>query len=92
MCVAMIGTGYAGIVSRACFADLGHVVTFSDSDPGKFERLETDEIPVTEPRLQRVFTRDFCDSRLFATLEGAVAIKTARAARAARSATSRGRA
>ena len=45
MRVAMIGTGYVGLVSGACFADFGHVVTCIDKDPSKIERLERGEIP-----------------------------------------------
>ncbi|MBN8551258.1 MAG: hypothetical protein J0L52_00005, partial [Caulobacterales bacterium] len=40
MRVAMIGTGYVGLVSGACFADFGHVVTCIDKDASKIERLE----------------------------------------------------
>ena len=40
MRVAMIGTGYVGLVSGACFADFGHVVTCVDKDASKIEKLE----------------------------------------------------
>ena len=43
MKVAVIGTGYVGLVSGACFADFGHTVTCVDKDPSKIERLEKGE-------------------------------------------------
>ena len=46
MRVAMIGTGYVGVVSGACFADFGHDVICVDKDPSKIERLEREEIPI----------------------------------------------
>ena len=44
MRVAMIGTGYVGLVSGACFADFGHDVCCIDKDAGKIERLKKGEI------------------------------------------------
>ncbi|HZV84913.1 MAG TPA: UDP-glucose 6-dehydrogenase, partial [Brevundimonas sp.] len=46
MRVAMIGTGYVGLVSGACFADFGHEVVCVDKDASKIERLERGEIPI----------------------------------------------
>ena len=77
MRVAMIGTGYVGLVSGACFADFGHVVTCIDKDPSKIERLERGEIPIFEPGLDDLVARNVREGRLFFTLEGAQAIKEA---------------
>jgi len=79
MRVAMIGTGYVGLVSGACFADFGHVVTCIDKDPSKIERLEKGEIPIFEPGLDDLVARNVREGRLFFTLDGAQAIKDAEA-------------
>src|ERR1700753_1673823 len=68
MRVAMIGTGYVGLVSGACFADFGHVVTCIDKDASKIERLERGEIPIFEPGLDALVARNVREGRLkFAT-------------------------
>ena len=77
MRVAMIGTGYVGLVSGACFADFGHVVTCIDKDPSKIERLERGEIPIFEPGLDDLVARNVREGRLFFTLDGAEAIRQA---------------
>src|ERR1700759_5764525 len=51
MRIAMIGTGYVGLVSGACFADFGHHVTCVDKDVAKIAALERGEIPIFEPGL-----------------------------------------
>ena len=51
MRVAMIGTGYVGLVSGACFADFGHEVTCVDKDAGKIATLMQGEVPIYEPGL-----------------------------------------
>ena len=77
MRVAMIGTGYVGLVSGACFADFGHVVTCIDKDPSKIERLERGEIPIYEPGLDDLVASNVREGRLFFTLDGAEAIRNA---------------
>jgi UDPglucose 6-dehydrogenase len=75
MRVAMIGTGYVGLVSGACFADFGHQVTCVDKDAGKIAALERGEMPIYEPGLPELVATNTEAGRLrFTTgLEPAVA-------------------
>jgi UDPglucose 6-dehydrogenase len=68
MRIAMIGSGYVGLVSGACFADFGHVVTCVDKDPAKIEALEAGRMPIFEPGLEDLVARNVRQKRLaFAT-------------------------
>ena len=77
MRVAMIGTGYVGLVSGACFADFGHTVTCIDKDTGKIDRLNAGEMPIFEPGLETLVAANVKAERLDFTLEGAEAIRAA---------------
>jgi UDPglucose 6-dehydrogenase len=77
MRVAMIGTGYVGLVSGACFADFGHVVTCIDKDAGKIERLEKGEIPIFEPGLDELVSRNVREGRLKFSTASAEAVREA---------------
>ena len=52
MRIAMIGTGYVGLVSGACFADFGHHVSCVDKDAGKIDGLNAGVMPIWEPGLE----------------------------------------
>src|ERR1700758_4175017 len=69
MRIAMIGTGYVGLVSGACFADFGHHVTCVDKDEGKIEALRTGAIPIYEPDLDRLVEDNTRGGRLDFTTE-----------------------
>jgi len=77
MRVAMIGTGYVGLVSGACFADFGHTVTCIDKDAAKIERLQAGGIPIYEPGLDLLVAQNVKAGRLFFSTEAAEAVKGA---------------
>src|SRR6201994_3160547 len=64
MRIAMIGTGYVGLVSGACFADFGHDVTCVDKDAGKIDALKRGEIPIFEPGLDALVASNVKAKRL----------------------------
>lgn len=74
MKVAMIGTGYVGLVTGACFADLGHEVVCVDKDEGKVERLRRGEVPIYEPGLENMVQRNVEAERLSFTTSFAEAV------------------
>lgn len=74
MRVAMIGTGYVGLVSGACFADFGHSVTCVDKDASKIDRLNRGEIPIFEPGLDNLVAKNVREDRLSFTTDPAEAI------------------
>jgi len=69
MRVAMIGTGYVGLVSGACFADFGHEVTCVDKDKGKIAAIERGEMPIYEPGLDDLVAANVRAGRLAFTTE-----------------------
>jgi UDPglucose 6-dehydrogenase len=75
MRIAMIGTGYVGLVSGVCFSDFGHDVVCVDKDPGKIGMLEAGAVPIYEPGLDALMARNVEAGRLSFTcdLAGAVA-------------------
>ena len=77
MRVTMIGTGYVGLVSGACFADFGHVVTCVDKDASKIERLEQGIMPIYEPGLDKLVEQNVKAERLFFTTDPTDAIRNA---------------
>ncbi len=77
MRIAMIGTGYVGLVSGACLSEFGHYVTCVDKDQAKIEGLEAGTIPIFEPGLDDVVATNVKAGRLAFTTDLATAVKAA---------------
>ncbi|WP_036604417.1 UDP-glucose dehydrogenase family protein, partial [Paenibacillus assamensis] len=75
--IAVIGTGYVGLVSGTCFAHVGHRVICCDVDATKIERLKRCEIPIYEPGLDKLVAEGMQQGRLSFTTDIAAAIQTA---------------
>jgi UDPglucose 6-dehydrogenase len=73
--IAVVGTGYVGLVTGTCFAETGNTVTCVDIDETKIERMRRGHVPIYEPGLEELFHRNVSESRLIFTtnLEEAVA-------------------
>ena len=69
MRIVVIGSGYVGLVSGACFADFGHDVVCVDKDAEKIERLNAGEIPIFEPGLEELVATNREAGRLIFTTE-----------------------
>ncbi|MBM3595347.1 MAG: UDP-glucose/GDP-mannose dehydrogenase family protein [Alphaproteobacteria bacterium] len=80
MRIAMVGSGYVGLVSGACFADFGHDVVCIDKDETKIAQLNAGKMPIYEPGLEELVARNVAAGRLSfttdlaSTLDGAAAV------------------
>jgi UDPglucose 6-dehydrogenase len=74
MKIAMIGTGYVGLVSGVCFSDFGHEVICVDKDPSKIDRLCAGQVPIFEPGLEDLMAKNVAAGRLSFTLDLAEAV------------------
>ncbi|MCZ0811468.1 MAG: UDP-glucose dehydrogenase family protein [Pseudomonadota bacterium] len=79
MKIAMIGTGYVGLVSGVCFSDFGHDVVCVDKDPDKIGKLERGEVPIYEPGLGTLLEKNVEAGRLSFTGDLAQAVEGAEA-------------
>lgn len=75
MNVAVVGTGYVGLVMGAGLAEMGNVVVCADVDRGKIERLRRGEIPIYEPGLEPLVVRNQAEGRLEFTTDVGVAVE-----------------
>ena len=78
MHIAVIGTGYVGLVTGACFAEFGVDVTCVDVDVTKIEKLNNGIIPIYEPGLDQIVEKNVKDGRLHFTTDIAEGVKNAR--------------
>ena len=74
MRIAMIGTGYVGLVSGVCFSDFGHDVICVDNNAGKIAQLEAGKVPIYEPGLERLMQKSVDAGRLTFTTDLATAV------------------
>src|SRR3546814_6734595 len=81
MRVAMIGTGYVGLVSGTCFSEFGHTVICVDKNPDRIEALQRGEIPIFEPGLDDLVARNVKAGRLSFTQDTRAAVESADAVR-----------
>lgn len=77
MKIAVVGTGYVGLVSGTCFAETGNKVTCVDIDASKVEKLSSGQITIFEPGLEKLFLRNQKEGRLFFTTSLHDAVKDA---------------
>jgi UDPglucose 6-dehydrogenase len=77
MKITVIGTGYVGLVTGACFSEFGFDITCVDTDPRKIEALQSGRIPIYEPGLEALVQRSALEGRLRFTTEAGPAIESA---------------
>ena len=75
--IAVVGTGYVGLVTGTCFAETGNHVTCVDIDKEKVDRMKRGEVPIYEPHLDVIFERNIKQGRLQFTTDLASAIEDA---------------
>ena len=79
MRIAMIGTGYVGLVSAACLSEFGHDVICVDKDGGKIAELDAGRIPIFEPGLEEIVAANVKARRLSFTAKLPEAVAGAKA-------------
>lgn len=77
MKIAIVGTGYVGLVSGTCFAETGNYVTCIDVDASKVKKLRSGQLTIFEPGLDKLFERNVREQRLFFTVDLEEGIKDA---------------
>ena len=75
--ICVIGTGYVGLVTGTCFADLGNEVICLDIDHERIASLKAGQMPIYEPGLEQLVKQNVAAERLFFTTDYAIALKDA---------------
>jgi UDPglucose 6-dehydrogenase len=75
MNISIFGTGYVGLVSGACLAEVGHHVVCMDVDSVKIEKIKTGILPIWEPGLEAMVERNMMEGRLYFTTDAAHAVQ-----------------
>ncbi|MCP1367799.1 UDP-glucose 6-dehydrogenase, partial [Halomonas sp. BBD48] len=78
MKITIFGSGYVGLVTGTCLADVGHEVMCVDVDEGKIARLNNGEVPIYEPGLEPMLKKNMEAGRLHFTTDAAKAVKFGR--------------
>jgi UDPglucose 6-dehydrogenase len=78
MKIAVVGTGYVGLVTGTCFAETGNTVTCVDIDKEKVDKLRSGKVTIYEPGLEQLFERNIKQQRLLFTTNLAEGIKDAK--------------
>ncbi|MFC1588233.1 UDP-glucose dehydrogenase family protein [Planctomycetota bacterium] len=77
MRIAIVGSGYVGLVTGTCFSDIGHEVICIDNDPAKIEALEQGEVPIYEPGLKEMIAKNVTAGRLAFSMDIKAGVKFA---------------
>ncbi len=77
MKVGVVGTGYVGLVTGTCFAEMGNDVTCVDIDKAKVKKMKAGQVPIYEPDLEKLFKRNIKEDRLHFTTDLKAGIKEA---------------
>ena len=78
MKIAVVGTGYVGLVAGTCFAETGNQVVCVDRDPAKIDALRAGKIPIYEPGLEEMVRRNAAEERLTFSTDTAAAVKASK--------------
>src|SRR6186997_962073 len=78
MKIAVVGTGYVGLVTGTCFAETGNNVTCVDIDNGKIDKLSSGQVTIYEPGLEKLFLRNQKEGRLHFTTSLEEAVESAK--------------